>query len=399
MSRKEESDHLTACTVSRDIHNFDLLIEDMDSCLGEKWGDLPLSSALSYLKQPSAKHFEFIVVAIDADDEANIETVVNVIVAAKRQAIKVILVAEDVASAILHNLLSNGADEFAPYPLPDGELASAIEKIRLNKAQASAQAAAKGQLIIIQGTAGGVGASTITANLAYEMSLIAAKQNKKVTLIDMDLQFGAMATYLDVNRNANILQMWQNTGRVDEDSYAMAVSKAGDHLTVITDPAEIVPIDLIDGDDIEKIFTLALQDSDFVLVDLPNTLVSWTERVFKMSDVVYSVIENDMRSAQNLVRLNNLLEQEGILTSSLQYVMNRAPKITDLTGRSRAKRMAETLDINVVINLPDGGRQVTQSNDNGEALAVSNGSNALRKEIAAWAKKIIESAETKDKVA
>ena len=29
-----------ACTVSRDISNFDLLIEDMEAELGESWGDL-----------------------------------------------------------------------------------------------------------------------------------------------------------------------------------------------------------------------------------------------------------------------------------------------------------------------------------------------------------------------
>ena len=31
---------LQACTISRDVQNFDLLIEDMETALGENWGDL-----------------------------------------------------------------------------------------------------------------------------------------------------------------------------------------------------------------------------------------------------------------------------------------------------------------------------------------------------------------------
>jgi len=31
---------IVACTISRDVQNFDLLIEDMETVLGESWGDL-----------------------------------------------------------------------------------------------------------------------------------------------------------------------------------------------------------------------------------------------------------------------------------------------------------------------------------------------------------------------
>ncbi|MDP5349881.1 MAG: pilus assembly protein CpaE, partial [Paracoccaceae bacterium] len=45
--------------------------------------------------------------------------------------IRVILIAEDVSPAALHQLLRQGADEFVPYPLPENELASAIDRIRM----------------------------------------------------------------------------------------------------------------------------------------------------------------------------------------------------------------------------------------------------------------------------
>ena len=67
-----ETPTLVACTVSRDVQNFDLLIEDMESALGESWGDLGFAEALAFFGQPEAEGMEFIAVAIDEEDEDNI---------------------------------------------------------------------------------------------------------------------------------------------------------------------------------------------------------------------------------------------------------------------------------------------------------------------------------------
>ena len=36
---------ITACTIARDVQNFDLLRDDMEQALGENWGDLGFSDA------------------------------------------------------------------------------------------------------------------------------------------------------------------------------------------------------------------------------------------------------------------------------------------------------------------------------------------------------------------
>ena len=39
---------ILACTISRDVQNFDLLIEDMEASMGESWGDLGFAEALAF---------------------------------------------------------------------------------------------------------------------------------------------------------------------------------------------------------------------------------------------------------------------------------------------------------------------------------------------------------------
>ncbi|MEQ8868300.1 MAG: pilus assembly protein CpaE, partial [Roseovarius sp.] len=50
-SSNSEQIPLVACTVSRDVQNFDLLIEDMEAALGEAWGDLNINEALAFFGQ------------------------------------------------------------------------------------------------------------------------------------------------------------------------------------------------------------------------------------------------------------------------------------------------------------------------------------------------------------
>ena len=42
-----ETSPIVACTISRDVQNFDLLIEDMEASVGENWGDLMASGRLN----------------------------------------------------------------------------------------------------------------------------------------------------------------------------------------------------------------------------------------------------------------------------------------------------------------------------------------------------------------
>ena len=126
---KTEAQPIRACTVSRDVQIFDLLIEDMEATLGESWGDLGFGDALAFLEQPEAESLQFICIALDEQDEADLGLIVDIIAAARTRGIKVIIVAEDVSPASLHQLLREGGNEFVPYPLPENELAQAIDRV------------------------------------------------------------------------------------------------------------------------------------------------------------------------------------------------------------------------------------------------------------------------------
>ena len=161
-----------------------------------------------------------------------------------------------------------------------------------------------------------------------------------------------------------------------------------DKLQVLTAPADMIPLDMLSPEEIEKLVRTAQRNFDYVIVDMPTTLVQWTETVLGMAHVYFGMLELDLRSAQNALRMIRALKSEDLPYEKIRYVLNRAPRMTDLSGKSRAKRMAESLDIDVELHLPDGGKPVAQSCDHGLPLADTAAKNPLRKEIAKLAKSL-----------
>ena len=390
---------LVACTVSRDVQNFDLLIEDMEDALGENWGDLGFAEALAFFGQPEAAEMEFITLAMDETDEDNLPLMTEIISNAKKRKIKVILIAEDVTPAALHSLLREGADEFVPYPLPEGELSQAITRVRAKEdpvdvpvsgkaPQLKAGAQKDGALIVVHGLAGGVGSTTMAVNLAWELATVDKNDSPSVCLLDLDLQFGAVATYLDLPRREVVYEMLSDTENMDEESFGQALLTYEDQLQVLTAPTDMLPLDLISSEEIDRVLQMARNQFDYVVVDMPSTLVQWSETVLTSSHIYFAMLELDMRCAQNTLRFKRALQAEDLPIEKLRYILNRAPKFTDLNAKSRVKRLAESLDISMDVQMPDGGKPITQANDHGMPLANSAPKSPLRREIAKLAASI-----------
>ena len=385
---------IVACTISRDVQNFDLLIEDMETECGESWGDLTFQDANVFLRQPEAETLEFVAVAMDGDDEDKIEVIADIVKSAVNRGIKVLLIAEDVTPIALHQLLKLGAQEFVPYPLPDGALHDAIERMREAarrgpdtdvpeemRTKIKATGDKDGVVLPVHGLAGGVGSTTFAVNLAWELANIEKDNPPRVCLIDFDLQFGSTSTYLDLPRRDAVLELLQDTASMDSDAFMQALLTFNEKLHVLTAPNELLPLDMIGQEDVQRIITTAASNFDYVVIDMPSTVTVWTETVLHAAHVYFAMMELDLRSAQNTLRLRRALKGEELPYQKLRYVLNRAPGFTDLSGKSRVKRMAESLDIQIEVYMPDGGKQVVQGNDHGLPLAEMAAKNPLRKEI------------------
>jgi len=509
MSDEHGADIVRSCAISQNLEAYPLLIQEMQTQFGDNWGGLEIQDAVSVLNSSHAIHMESLVMALSTNDEQHIDLIVEIIRLSKSMNIRTVLVTKDLSASALHGLMRSGADDFLPYPLPEGALQSslaqqtkavapapapavqpkmepaqpvAIEQpvaqalaadsiplasessvahnfvksqrtevsenveqpvantppveteppaqvavpqpqaapvVAPAKAEAAptlvetpadtetvaAPAAAptvsslpkSGVIFPVLGVAGGVGASTFAANLAWELQSVLGGEGR-VCLLDFGFQFGSVGTYLDTPRTDMTLELYSSIDIADADAFTSTLSMYKDTLAVLAAPPEAVPLDIMGPGRIEKMLDLAASQFDYVIIDLPNTLMSWSETVLEKSHLMFALAEMDMRSAQNALRFLRALKADDLPYEKVQFILNRAPKMTDLNGRSRVKRMADSLNIEFRWSLPDGGKHVLNSCDQGLPLAVTAARNPLRKDLRKIAENLIALSDDDSKV-
>jgi pilus assembly protein CpaE len=452
---------LVACTISRNVEEFALLIDAMEETFGESWGDVPFDDALPFLAQTDSAGLRFIVMAVNAADESDLDRIAAIVERGKSRGLGVIVLTDTISPTAVHKLMRAGADDFLPYPLPDDAFEDAIARLEakltapvapppvvsapspvvapeipaapmapmapapaylhnddpIEPADDMADDPANdpieppyapqkmpeaytpsfkpkgdrdGVILPIHGMAGGVGASTLAINLAQELALMGANGAARVCLLDFDFQFGNVATYLDLPRRDVVMDFLSDAALSDSDALLGAMQTTKDGLHVLTSPADMMPLEIVTPEDVGHILDMARANFDYVIIDMPTTIVSWTEAVLARAHVYFAVVELDLRSAQNVLRLLRALKAEGLPHETMRYALNRAPGFTDLAAKSRVKRMAESLDISIELQLPEGGAPIAQANDQGLPLAQAAPKNALRKEIQKLAKSLMD---------
>src|SRR5690606_23900075 len=159
----------------------------------------------------------------------------------------------------LHQLMRIGADDFLPYPLPSGGLHDVIARLRKSKQSPDPDASstsngsatppphfhAKGDrhgiLLPVHGMAGGTGASTFATNLAWELVDQGKSDPPRVCLLDLDFQYGSIATYLDLPRKDAVFDLLTDPQAADATALLNAMQSFNERLFVLTAPADMLP--------------------------------------------------------------------------------------------------------------------------------------------------------------
>ena len=293
---------IEAFAVTRDIKKFPELTGELSEHFAKNWAVGSYKEAMESLERGSLDALEVVFVCVDKNDEDNLGVVTNFIKAVKARNLKVILVASDISPTSLHQIMRHGADDFVPCPPPKDAFGDAIARLRadaveVNEEKKKVKKRRRGIILPVYGVAGGVGTSTFAVNLAWEMAVFDKKSNLKVCILDLNFQAGSVSTYLDLGFRDAVSEMLTHIENLDADMFSESLTSFKSRMAVLTAPAEIFPLDIISGNDIENILSFARESYDFVVVDMPTTLVNWSASVLQMADTYFTVMELDMRSA------------------------------------------------------------------------------------------------------
>lgn len=167
--------------------------------------------------------------------------------------------------SLYRRLRAAGVADYLVKPLTTDTLGETLRS-SLSPAQLNEPQTIQGKLVYVVGARGGSGASTLATNLA---AVLARDSNKKVGLIDLDLQFGTVALQLDVEASQGLREALENPDRIDSMFVDSAASVIGERLHVMATEEGIGEPAYFDAEHLTAFLAQMRQHYELLVVDLP----------------------------------------------------------------------------------------------------------------------------------
>ena len=234
-----------------------------------------------------------------------------------------------------------GSRDYVAEDAPAADLVASLLRIQEEKFRTGGSSAA-GQLIVVMNGKGGSGASFLATNLAYSLVVDAAK---RVTLVDLDIQFGGLSRYLDMTPEIGILQALEVAKQMDDVSAAAYTCEHSSGLRLLAAPSkDLVSPNEIPIEELYALLNVFLSINEFVVVDAPNRLDAVTEFFLERADKIVLVVQQSLPHVQDAARMLRLLTSEiSVPNQRIDVVVNRFSKnaLIDLGDIRKALRQGE----------------------------------------------------------
>ncbi|MFJ5140887.1 CpaE family protein [Streptomyces sp. NPDC088707] len=230
-------------------------------------------------------------------------------VALRFPAVGVVLITADASPVLFSAAMDSGARGLVTLPLGYEELASRVQAaaqwsagVRRHLGAGADQVTGPGGTVVtVSGAKGGVGATVTAVHLA----LAARASGRTVALVDMDLQSGDIASYLDVQFRrsvADLASIADISPRVLQD--AVYVHETG--LSLLLAPAEGERGEEVTDRAARQIVSALRGRHEVVVVDCGSQLNSANAAAIEMADTAILVATPDVvavRAAKRTVRM------------------------------------------------------------------------------------------------
>jgi pilus assembly protein CpaE len=172
----------------------------------------------------------------------------------------------------------------------------AMESVR--SGESSERVGKRGQIISVFSGKGGSGKSLLSAVLGQTLSL---EWSQKVLLIDLNLQYGGVETYLQMEIGRNLSDLTPVLEELNDVHIRNVTTvEPYSHLEVITSPTEMEQVNQITEYHVERILRSARLSYDMVIVDLPSHLNLLSYTALEEADQILYLLEPEISSLQIL---------------------------------------------------------------------------------------------------
>ncbi|PXF56883.1 MAG: hypothetical protein C4B58_11860 [Deltaproteobacteria bacterium] len=230
---------------------------------------------------------------------------------------------------IMKKALKMGIREFFSEPIKKEEVEIAFARYKKNLKHGKPKKGKYGKILSVLGSKGGMGTTTVAVNLAEALTLTG--DSVRIGLVDLNLEFGDIPLFLDIEPTHTIADVLQNILRLDSEFLLRAMIKHDSGIYILGSPNNPEEAKIITHDGIKQIFNLMQGMFDYIVVDSNRSLNQAIMVSLGLSEKVFVITQLDLASLKNAKRFIDMCITMGFDESKFRLVINRYDKNADIS--------------------------------------------------------------------
>lgn len=272
----------------------------------------------------------------------------------------VLLVAEP-TNEVLRSALRAGARDVLPPDFAEVDLRSAIEHTGLAEMESSIRA---GLTIAVFSAKGGVGTSTLAANLATRF---ADRIDGETVLLDLDVASADQSIMHALTPQWTLQELVDGTIGTDPESLrGVLLPVDGTTASILPGPLDPALAETIGGDAVTRVIAAARQVAPVLVLDTSSAFDDRTLAAFDAADVIVAASSLDVAALRALTVSLQTMSRIGVDPEATRVALIRADSKSGLQITDVERAIGRDVDVRI-----PSARAVVRSLNEGVPLAVS----------------------------
>lgn len=174
------------------------------------------------------------------------------------------------------------------------------------------------QIVSFYSPKGGTGITSLVVNIA---NYLGTKSDKKVVVVDLDLCFGDVLTFVNGKPGSTIIEMVNET-QLTPDNVAKFIHK-GPGFDYIAAPKKTELAELVNAQHVNNILSALSSIYDFVLIDLSAHIDEITLHAWEVSNLIYLVCQPEIGHLIAARKVIEIMNQMKYPDTKFKLVMNK----------------------------------------------------------------------------
>ncbi len=309
--------------------------------------------------------------------------------------IQVIIMSVQGETDYIRRAMLAGAREFLIKPISADDLYRSIRHVArlaatrpvvpvmgMGSQTGSGSSGVDGEIFAVFSPKGGVGVSSIAANLAVAIRQLT---NKKVALVDGNVLFGDLSVLLNLRPDKTILDLASRIEGLDRDLLNDVMATHPTQIRVLLAPPDPQRGELVTAEQIRTILEALRQEFHYVIVDTPASFQDRSLAALDLAQRVITLMTLEMHCIRNVKLFLEVADLLGYPADKVMLVLNKA---TNRTG-IRAEDVEKHLQRKLALQIGDAAQEMTLSINQGTPLILAKPNHHVSKDIMNLARELV----------